>query len=127
MRSTGGLGYAGLKSFLYAGVGKDDPRVKAAIAYLRRHYTLDENPGQKDSGLYYYFHVFAKAMDALGEDDFDDAKGAKHDWRKELFDTLKKRQGQDGSWTNSNKDLMEGQPELATAFALLSLSYTKGK
>ena len=44
--------YAGLKSFLYAGVGKDDPRVKAAIGWVRRHYTLSENPGQgqADSG-----------------------------------------------------------------------------
>ena len=31
LRTEGGMTYAGLKSFLYAGVGKDDPRVKAAI------------------------------------------------------------------------------------------------
>jgi hypothetical protein len=127
LRSTGGLGYAGLKSFLYAGVGKDDPRVKAAIDYIRRHYTVEENPGQKDSGLFYYYHTFAKAMDALGEDEFADAKGAKHDWRKELFEVLKKKQSDNGSWVNSNGAFMENQPELATAFALLSLSYTKGK
>ena len=32
--------YTGLKTFLYAGVGKDDPRVKAAVDWIRRHYTL---------------------------------------------------------------------------------------
>ena len=90
LRSEGGMTYAGLKSFLYAGVGKDDPRVKAAIDCIRRHYTVEENPGQKDAGLFYYYHVFAKAMDALGEDRFEDANSVKHDWRKELFAALQK-------------------------------------
>jgi squalene-hopene/tetraprenyl-beta-curcumene cyclase len=124
LRSEGGMTYAGLKSFLYAGVGKDDPRVKAAVDWVRRHYTLEENPGQGDAGLYYYYHVFAKAMDALGEDQFEDARGVKHDWRKELFDTLKAKQAADGSWANKNGQFLENSPELATAFAVLSLSYT---
>jgi squalene-hopene/tetraprenyl-beta-curcumene cyclase len=127
LRSEGGMTYAGLKSFLYAGVGKEDPRVKAAVGWVKRHYTLDENPGQKDAGLFYYFHVFAKAMDALGEDQFEDAKGVKHDWRKELFEALKKRQKGDGSWANTNGAFLESAPELATSFALLSLSYTTKK
>jgi Squalene-hopene cyclase C-terminal domain len=127
LRSEGGMTYAGLKSFLYAGVGKDDPRVKAAVDWVRKHYTLEENPGQGDSGLYYYYHVFAKAMAALGEDPFEDAKGKKHDWRQELFDTLKGKQAADGSWTNKNGAFLENTPELATAFALLSLSYTTKK
>jgi squalene-hopene/tetraprenyl-beta-curcumene cyclase len=127
LRSEGGMTYAGLKSFLYAGVGKDDPRVKAAVDWVRRHYTLEENPGQKDAGLYYYYHVFAKAMDALDEDLFEDAKGIKHDWRKEVFETLKARQATDGSWANKNGAFLENSPELATAFALLSLSYTTPK
>jgi squalene-hopene/tetraprenyl-beta-curcumene cyclase len=127
LRSEGGMTYAGLKSFLYAGVGKDDPRVKAAVAWVRKHYTLDENPGQGTAGLFYYYHVFAKAMDALGEDQFEDAKGVKHDWRKELFDTLREKQAADGSWANKNGAFLENSPELATAFALLSLSYTTKK
>jgi squalene-hopene/tetraprenyl-beta-curcumene cyclase len=127
LRSEGGMTYAGLKSFLYAGVGKDDPRVKAAVDWIRRHYTLEENPGQKDAGLFYYYHVFAKAMDALGEDRFEDAKGVKHDWRKELFEALKSKQAADGNWANKNGAFLENSPELATAFALLSLSYTTPK
>ena len=31
LRSLGGMTYGGLKSFLYAGVSRDDPRVKAAV------------------------------------------------------------------------------------------------
>jgi squalene-hopene/tetraprenyl-beta-curcumene cyclase len=127
LRSEGGMTYAGLKSFLYAGVSKDDPRVKAAIAWVRKHYTVTENPGQGQAGLYYYYHTFAKAMDALGEEPFTDAKGNKHDWRQELFDELKKKQKPDGSWANSNNNFLEGVPELATAFALLALSYCRKK
>jgi squalene-hopene/tetraprenyl-beta-curcumene cyclase len=128
LRSLGGMTYAGLKSFLYAGVSKDDPRVKSAVAWIRRHYTLEENPGMGKAGLYYYYHTFAKAMDALGEDQFADANGKKHDWRKELFDTLKSKQRADGSWINDERDPFgEGDPNLATGFALLSLSYTQPK
>ncbi len=127
LRSEGGMTYAGLKSFLYAGVSKDDKRVKAAIAWVRKHYSVTENPGQGQSGLYYYYQTFAKAMDALGEEPFVDAKGTKHDWRQELFDELKKKQAANGSWANSNGAFLENVPELATAFALLAISYCKKK
>ncbi len=127
LRSEGGMTYAGLKSFLYAGVGKKDPRVEAAIAWIRKHYTLDENPGMKDAGLFYYYHTFAKAMDALGEDSFADTQGKMHDWRQELFDALKKRQAADGGWANKNGAFLENAPELASAYAILALSYTVKK
>jgi hypothetical protein len=125
LRSEGGMTYAGLKSFLYAGVGKDDPRVKAAINWVKRNYTLTENPGMGQAGLFYYYHVFAKAMAALGEDQFEDAKGVKHDWKKELFDTLKGKQTAAGNWKNDNGQFLEDNPDLATCFALLALGYCK--
>jgi squalene-hopene/tetraprenyl-beta-curcumene cyclase len=123
LRSAGTMTYAGLKSFLYAGMSKDDQRVKAALDWIARHYTLDENPGAGQAGLYYYYHLFAKAMDALGEAEFTDAKSVKHNWRQELFEALKKRQRADGSWVNENKAFLEDRPELATAYAILALSY----
>ena len=126
LRSVGSMTYAGLKSFLYAGLAKDDQRVKAAVDWIARHYTLDQNPGAGSAGLYYYYHLFAKAMDALGEDMFT-AKDGKHDWRKDLFEALKKRQKADGSWANDNRQFLENTPELATAYAILSLSYCKKK
>jgi squalene-hopene/tetraprenyl-beta-curcumene cyclase len=128
LRSLGAMTYGGLKSFLYAGVSKDDPRVKGAINWIRAHYTLEENPGLKKAGLFYYYHTFAKAMDALGEDPFVDKAGTKHDWRKELFDSLKKQQQADGSWVNKgDRQFGESDPNLATAFAILALSYCHPK
>lgn len=128
LRSVGAMTYGGLKTFLYAGVSKEDVRVKGAVKWMRSNYTLEENPGQGTAGLYYYYHVFAKAMEAWGEDQFADAKGKKHDWRKELCEALKQRQGNEGGFVNAkDRTYGEGDPNLATGFALLSLSYTKKK
>jgi squalene-hopene/tetraprenyl-beta-curcumene cyclase len=128
LRSLGAMTYGGLKSFLYAGVSKDDPRVKGAVNWIRRHYTLEENPGMGQAGLFYYYHTFGKAMAALGEERFEDAQGAKHDWRRELFEALKKHQQENGSFLNTaDKQFGEADPNLATGFALLALSYTTPK
>jgi squalene-hopene/tetraprenyl-beta-curcumene cyclase len=126
LRSLGAMTYGGLKSFLYAGVKKDDPRVQGAVKWIKAHYTLEENPGEGKAGLFYYYHTFAKAMAALGDDLFEDAKGKKHDWRKELFDAIKAQQRDDGGFINKG-DMAFGEQDdsLATAFALLSLSYVK--
>jgi squalene-hopene/tetraprenyl-beta-curcumene cyclase len=127
----GSMTYAGVKSLIYAGVGKDDPRVKAALGWLRKNYTVDANAGMppplKDRGLYYYYHTMAKTLDLLGEDEFADDKGAKHDWRTDLFRALQKRQKPDGSWANENDRWMEGDPALVTGYALMALSHCKPK
>jgi hypothetical protein len=128
LRSEGGMTYAGLKSFLYAGVDKKDDRVQAAVGWVRRHYTFKENPGLDQSGIYYYYQTVAKALTAWGEDPFVDADKKKHDWRKELFDELKSRQQTNGSWVNKqDRAFGETNPDLATGFALLAISYTSGK
>ena len=123
LRSYGSMTYAGLKSMIFAGLTKSDPRVKAATAWLRKHYTFAENPGLGDAGLYYYFHTAAKALDVLGEDRFTDAAGQTHDWQAELSDAIVAKQKPDGSWINANNRWMEGDPNLVTAYALLALSY----
>ncbi len=123
LRSYGSMTYAGLKSMLYAGLEPDDPRVDAALTWIKKHYTLDSNPGLGDAGLYYYYHLFAKALDVAELDDFTDAAGEEHDWRAELVEHLGKLQAADGSWTNSNSRWMEADPNLATVFSLMALSH----
>jgi squalene-hopene/tetraprenyl-beta-curcumene cyclase len=127
LRSYGSMTYAGFKSLVYAGLTKDDPRVKAALDYIRKNYTLDENPGMGQGGLYYYYQAFAKTMDALGEPTFTDAQGRAHNWRAELAAALVKRQAADGSWVNPADRFMEGDPNLVTAFALIALSYARAR
>jgi squalene-hopene/tetraprenyl-beta-curcumene cyclase len=125
LRSYGSMTYAGLKSMIFAGVGRDDPRVKAAVGWIRKNYELDTNPGIGTAGLFYYYHTFAKALDAMGLGQLEDAHGAKHDWRADLVAELARRQKPDGSWVNENDRWLEGDANLVTAYALLALDYCR--
>jgi squalene-hopene/tetraprenyl-beta-curcumene cyclase len=77
------------------------------------------------SGLFYYYHTFAKALDALGTETFVDEQGVSHAWRDELQAELASRQRSDGSWTNDDKRWLESNPDLVTGYALLALSYAR--
>ncbi len=125
LRSYASMTYAGFKSLVYAGLTKDDPRVKTALDYIRKHYSVEENPGLGQQGLYYYYQAFAKSMATLGSATFTDAKGQEHDWRAELVGALAKRQNADGSWVNPADRFMEGDPNLVTAYALIALANVK--
>jgi squalene-hopene/tetraprenyl-beta-curcumene cyclase len=130
-RSYGSMTYALLKSFIFAGLSRDDPRMKACWEWLRKHYSLDVNPGFEASsdpsasyqGLFYYFHTMAKALDLYGEETIVDPAGKPHSWRKELSGRIVAMQRkEDGSWRNENSlRWWEGNPVLATSYALLSL------
>ncbi len=125
LRSYGSMTYNGLKSMIYAGLTPDDVRVKGATEWIAKHYTLANNPGMGQAGLYYYFHTFGAALKAVGKDTVKTAEGTEHDWKKELVDRLGDAQGEDGSWKNSNRQWFEDDQNLATAFALLALAYCK--
>jgi len=125
LRSYGSMTYAGLKSMLYAGVGPDDPRVKAAVRWVRLHYDLKSNPGLGTAGLYYYYHLFAKALHAIEEDVLIDDEGKTHRWRADLLAELALRQHRDGSWVNEDDRWYEGDANLVTGYALLALSYCR--
>jgi len=122
LRSYGSMTYAGLKSMVYAGVERDDPRVKAALEWLRRHYTFEENPGLGSAGNYYYLQTAAKALAVFGDERFTDAAGRVHDWRRELAAVLVARQRENGSWVNDNARWMENDANLVTSYALLALA-----
>jgi squalene-hopene/tetraprenyl-beta-curcumene cyclase len=131
LHGYGSMTYAGIKSMIYCGVSKDDPRFKRAYEWIQKHYTVDENPGMEKSGgqrgLYYYYHTMAKCLAALGVDEVTDAAGRKHDWRADLTAALAKRQQPNGSWINERDQWMERDPNLVTGYALMALSYCKPK
>jgi squalene-hopene/tetraprenyl-beta-curcumene cyclase len=125
LRCYGSMTYAGFKSLLYCGLSKDDPRVRAAFDWIRGNWTLDHNPNmpekQSRQGVYYYYHVFARALAAWGEPTVTDTHRNRHDWRAELVAVLAKSQKSDGSWVNDADRWMEGKPALTTAYAMLAL------
>lgn len=121
LRSYGSMSYAGLLSFIYAEMDKDDPRILAVREWLQAHYSIKENPGMGEQGLYYYYHTMAKALSLSGIELIEDAEGKKRDWRKELALELLNKQDPKGYWINENGRWWERDPILVTSYALLAL------
>ena len=126
-RSYGSMTYAGLKSMMYAGLGHDDPRVKAAWGWIQHNYSVDENPGLAEAGpanakggLFYYFYTMTKALHAYGEPIITDAQGKQHDWRADLTNKIASLQKSDGSLVGDAK-WMESNPVLVTSYSMLAL------
>ncbi len=124
LRSYASMTYAGLKSMIFAGVDQDDQRVQAALRFLKNNYSIEMNPGLGQSGLYYYYHTMAKALDALNVESFESSDGVHH-WREELFAKLRANQATNGSWVNADARWLEGDANLVSGYALLTLSYLK--
>jgi len=121
LRSYGSISYAGLLSFIYAGLEKDDPRVKAVIDWINAHYSADENPGLGAQGLYYYYHTLSKAL-SIAKIDFIKTKDGKLiDWRADITQKLLNLQKGDGSWANTEGRWMESDPVLTTSYILMAL------
>jgi len=119
-RSYGSMTYALLRCFLLAGIPKDDPRVKAAHAWLRDHYTLDENPEMGNQGLYYYYLTMAEALKLYGDPYIVTKDGQQHHWAAELAQKLVSLQ-KSGSWANNTGRFWEDDKTLCTAYAVLTL------
>ena len=123
LRSYGGMTYAGLKSMIYAGLTKEDKRVKAALDWIAKHYSVTENPGRGAAGLYYYYQTMAKTFEVQMLSVFEDSAGKKHNWRADLSEQLIATQKENGSWFNeASPQYMENDANLVTGYALLVLS-----
>ncbi len=127
LRSYGSITYSGLLSLIYAQVGRDDPRVVSAIDYARRHWTVEENPGMGDQGLFYYYNIMSRALSMTGLSELPAAEGRNRiAWRDELIAALVAAQQEDGHWVNANNRFWEGDPVLSTAYSVLTLQYALG-
>ncbi len=120
-RSYGSASYAGIMSYSWANVKKTDDRVQAVLKWVRNNYTVDENPGLGQKTLYYYYMVFAKALQAVGESVIVDARGVRHNWREELGRKLLSLQNPDGYWVNTDRAEMQDNKVLVTAFTMMAI------
>ena len=122
LRSYGSISYAGMLSYIYADLKREDPRVQAVYDWLRQNYTLEENPGMGPQGLFYYFHTMSKALTAYDVKRLVLADGRQVNWRKELALKLLNLQQRDGSWLNDQHGRWwEKDPALVTAYAVHAL------
>ena len=121
-QSYGLMSYAGLVSFLWAGVDREEPRVQSAFRWVQEHWTLQENTHLGDSGLYYYYLTMAKALRAYGQRRITTSDGAEHDWPVELADKILAIQQPDGSWVNANGRWLENDSILVTSYMVRALS-----
>ena len=125
LRAYGSMSYAAVLSMCHAKLTRDDPRVKSALEYCSKFWTVDENPGMGSQGLYYYYDILARALSVAGVDVLVQPDGRKVNWKDELAAKLLKLQQKDGSWVNDNNRFWENDPVLVTSFAILTLSLCK--
>ena len=120
-RSYGSATYAGVLSYSWANLKKDDTRVRAVLKWIRNNYTVDENPELGQKTVYYYYLVFAKALQAIGDPIILDAKGQRHNWREDLGRKLLSLQHPEGYWVNPVKDELQDNKVLVTSFTMMAI------
>jgi squalene-hopene/tetraprenyl-beta-curcumene cyclase len=129
--SYASMTYGGLMSMIHVGVSPKHPSVKAALGWIKNHYTLDENYGlgvrNKDpkaaqQGLYYFFHTFAKCLATLKSPTVETKDGPRM-WAKDLVAAFAKRQQKDGSFVNPVDRWWERDKTLVTAYVINALDY----
>ncbi len=133
-RSALTMSYAGLASYLYAGVSREDERVQAAVNWIQNNWQTDvsnRNPelagtASEMGGYFYYLMVLTRTLDLYGADTLTLADGSEINWRQELMATIISNQKDDGSWVNEYGRYWEADPVLSTSYALLALQNALG-
>jgi squalene-hopene/tetraprenyl-beta-curcumene cyclase len=120
LRAYGSMMYAAVLSMCHAKLDREDPRVRDSLEYCRRNWSVDENPGMGNQGLFYFYDIMARALSASGVE-----KVGQHDWKKELSTKVISLQKPNGSWYNDNNRFWESDPVLCTSFAMLVLQLCK--
>lgn len=139
LRSMPGMTYAGLLSYIYADVDRDDPRVKATVHWIRNNWNLEassrdpEKAGTPEAqdGLYYMYNVMSKGMNAYGRDLLTPDNAPAFNWRVSLIRELIARRKTDDNggfyWVNASGRFFESDPVLVTAYSLLAMEYALGR
>lgn len=127
LRSYGSMSYAGLLSFVYAEIPKEDARMKAALQWLSENYTIEENPGLGKQGLFYYFYLMTKALSAASVEDLRTTEGKRVAWARPLALKIMDLQASEGWWENDVARWMEKDRVLVTAYCVTALSLLAGR
>lgn len=133
LASYGSMTYALISSYLALDLKPEDPRVAAALAWVKANYGFEANPGMRPGkeleGLLYYYAAMAKTFKLLDLKVIELKDGKNADWRADLFAAISKRaipaklaDGRDGiMWMNSTTRWGEGIPQLGTVYLIKAL------
>jgi hypothetical protein len=131
--ASGTMTYSLLSSYLTLQLSPEDPRVAAALAWVKDAYGFDGNPGmttgKEMQGLFHYYALMARTFSMLKTTTLDLGNGRVVDWRADLYASILKRaqrktfaDGTSGAfWLNSAPRWAEGMPHLTTAYMLRAL------
>lgn len=134
-RSMPGMTYAGLLSYIYADVPRNDPRIKATVQWAANHWNLDvasrdpEKAGtdRQKEGLFYMYDVMAKGLDAFGHSMLHPDNQDAFNWRRKIIEQILSMQkiNEDGHgyWLNEVGRYWESDPVLVTAYAIQALQF----
>lgn len=127
MRSYGSMTYAGLLALVCCELDRSDPRVKSALDWAGRHWSLEENPGIGDQGVYFFYETISRALAAAGVETVPREGADGVAWRGELVAKLLSLQRADGSFANANGRFWENDPVLVTAYSMIALEFATGR
>ena len=142
LRSYGSITYSGLLALVYCNLDRTDPRVRSAVDWTARHWTLEENPGVGDQGLYFFYDIVSRALSAAGLETIPriagdseggdppaggaDGAAGRIAWRAEVIGKVCSLQKEDGSFVNANGRFWENDPVLCTSYSAISLAFAAG-
>lgn len=136
--STGTMSYALLSSYLTLQLAPEDPRVAAALSWVKGNYQFAVNPGmatgKEMQGLFHYYALMGRTFAMLKAPTLDLGNGKTVDWRGDLFAAIKAKvqtaplaDGKTGAfWINSAPRWAEGMPHLTTSYMLRGLKAISG-
>ena len=129
LRSYGSITYSGLLALVYCKLPPNDPRVRSALDWASRHWTLDENPGMGEQGLYFFYDIVSRALSVSGFESVPrsaESGGGSVEWRPALLRKLRSLQRPDGSFVNRNGRYWENDPVLATGYSAVTAAFAAG-
>jgi squalene-hopene/tetraprenyl-beta-curcumene cyclase len=115
---------------VYCKVDRNDPRVRSAFDWSAKNWSLEENPGMGSQGLYFFYYVLTKALDAYGEDTLPAGDKPAVNWRSEVVKKvlgLQKTEDGKAYWVNESGRFMESDKVLCTAYCVLTLEIASGQ
>ena len=128
----GPFGYDDLLPFVYFDLAPEQQIALRAREALRAYYTPERNPDLTKryggegfvpgtQGLFYYYFLVSKALTCFRQPALVTADGTSHVWADEIAARLVRAQRPSGEWSNPDPQWWEGEPVLATSYALLTL------